>query len=96
MGRSSQTRHRIIANARTMPISASSSKQVEKDYAQLLTWADVYGHSSLPEKKMIVANLIRKVTIGRDYQIEIEFNFIYDELQKFTLPANSEPSEIGL
>lgn len=83
------------ANAR-YETAVSSSKQVEKDYAQLLSWADIYDHSSLPEKKMIVANLIEKVTIGRDYQMEIEFNFMYDDLLKFSLPANSEPGENGL
>lgn len=71
----------------------SSSKEVEKEYAQLLTWADIYERCTFPEKKMIVANLIKKVTVGRGYKIEIEFNFSYDEFQKFTLKANESPSE---
>ena len=77
------------ANAR-YETAVSSSKQVEKDYAQLLSWADIYEHSSLPEKKMIVANLIKKVTVGRDYKIEIEFNFTYDEFQKFSRSGTAE------
>ena len=66
---------------------------MEKEYAQLLTWADIYERCTFPEKKMIVANLIKKVTVGRGYKIEIEFNFSYDEFQKFTLKANESPSE---
>lgn len=45
---------------------------------------------------MIIANLIKKVTVGRNYKIEIEFNFSYDEFQKFTLKANENPCETEL
>lgn len=35
-------------------------------------------------------NLIKKVTVGRDYIIEIEFNFTYDEFQKFSRSGTAE------
>lgn len=77
------------ANAHYQDV-VSSSKQAEKEYGQLLTWADIYERCTFAEKKMIVANLIKKVTVGRDYKIEIEFNFTYDEFQKFSRSGTAE------
>ncbi|MBQ6430398.1 MAG: hypothetical protein IJJ99_00765 [Oscillospiraceae bacterium] len=68
----------------------SSSKQAEKEYDQLLTWADIYERCSFAEKKRIVAGLVKKVTVGRDYKIEIEFNFTYDEFRKFSRSGTAE------
>lgn len=77
------------ANAQYQSVT-STSKQTEKEYARLLTWADIYERCTFAEKKMIVANLIKKVTVGRDYKIEIEFNFTYDEFQKFSRSGTAE------
>ena len=31
---------------------------------------------------MIVAQLIKRVTVGRGYQVSVEFNITFDELQR--------------
>lgn len=48
---------------------------------EIITWADVYGGATLERKKMIVSQLIKKVTVGRGYQVSVEFNITFDELQ---------------
>ena len=49
---------------------------------EIITWADIYENSTLERKKMIVAQLIKRVTVGRGYQVSVEFNITFDELQR--------------
>ena len=49
---------------------------------EIITWADVYGGATLERKKMIVSQLIKKVTVGRGYQVSVDFNITFDELQR--------------
>jgi hypothetical protein len=64
-------------------------KSLQEKCNQLLSWADVYSESEPEVKKMIAARLIQKVTVGRGYEIDIEFSIsikqyleLYDEYRK--------------
>lgn len=41
----------------------------------MISWADVFIGASNDMQKMIASYLIKKVTISRDYELEIEYNF---------------------
>ena len=38
-----------------------------------MSWADLYAGSSIAGKKMILRQLIDRVSIGGDFEIEVEF-----------------------
>ena len=58
------------------------AEQRKAELDEIITWADIYENSTLERKKMIVAQLIKKVTVGRGYQMSVEFNITFDELQR--------------
>ncbi|MCC8182623.1 MAG: hypothetical protein LIO45_06600 [Clostridiales bacterium] len=57
----------------------ASNAAVEKEYNQILSWADLYDQATFDAKKMIVSQLIRAVYVRRDYEVEIDFNISFDE-----------------
>ena len=58
------------------------AQQRKDELNEIITWADVYGGATLERKKMIVSQLIKKVTVGRGYRVSVEFNITFDELQR--------------
>lgn len=58
-----------------------SAETVRQEYAQLVSWADMYDHYTFETKKMILAQFIKAVYVRRDYEIEIEFNVSFEEFQ---------------
>lgn len=43
-------------------------------HKQLLSWAELFDSASIDEKKVIASQLIKAVTLSRNYGIQIEFN----------------------
>lgn len=58
-----------------------SDKKLADEFDQIITWADLYDKSSFFAQKMIVAQLIKSVRVGRDYNIDIEFNVSFEEFK---------------
>ena len=52
------------------------------EFNKFLGWADVYQTASIEIKKMIVAKLIKRVNLKRDYEIDIEFNIGLEQYLK--------------
>ena len=50
------------------------TEKLERLFGKVLTWSEMFGSCSLDEKKMILSQLIHKIHIWKDNQIEIEFN----------------------
>ncbi|MEG1010739.1 MAG: hypothetical protein RSE54_02675 [Ruthenibacterium sp.] len=71
-----------------------SAQKLHKEYNRLLTWADLYDKSTFEAKKMIVAQFVKAVRVGRDYNIEIDFNVSFEEFQSYST-ENREP-EVAL
>jgi hypothetical protein len=70
-----------------------SAENLRKEYDRLLTWADLYDKSTFEAKKMIAAQFIKAVRVGRDYNIEIDFNVSFEEFQSF---CNDESADENL
>lgn len=62
-----------------------SSQELTSEYNQLLTWADLYETSTFETKKMIVSQFVKAVRVGRDYNIEVDFNVSFEEFQNFSM-----------
>ncbi len=54
-------------------------RDVERKYEDLLSWAGLYKKASMETKKMIISQLIKAVRVRRDYELEIDFNFAYEQ-----------------
>jgi DNA invertase Pin-like site-specific DNA recombinase len=63
--------------------SESIFESLKEKNNQLLSWADVYAESEPEVKKMIAAHLIQKVTVGRGYEIDIEFSISIKQYLEF-------------
>lgn len=72
-----------------------SSQSLQAEYDQLLSWADLYSKSSFEARKMILSQLIDSVYVGRDYRMEINFKFSFDEFNAQSLPFYSLQENAG-
>ena len=72
-----------------------SSQSLQAEYDQLLSWADLYSKSSFEARKMILSQLIDSVYVGRDYKMEINFKFSFDEFNTHPLPFYSLRENAG-
>jgi DNA invertase Pin-like site-specific DNA recombinase len=70
----------------------SSARRVQGEYEQLISWAEMYDNCTFEAKKMIVAQFVKKVSVRRDYEIDIEFNVSFDEFHRLYLD-NAEEAE---
>lgn len=61
----------------------NTSEGLKREYDRLLSWADLYDKSSFEAKKMILSQFIKAVRIGRDYNIEVDFNVSFEEFQSY-------------
>ena len=51
--------------------------KIDYYYEQFLTWADEFENATNEQKKMIVCQLIKSVTVKKGYRLDIEFNVSY-------------------
>lgn len=67
-----------------LQVLLETSEGIKREYDRLLSWADLYEKSTFEAKKMIVSQFIRSVHVGRDYNIEVDFNVSFDEFQSYS------------
>lgn len=53
--------------------SREMAEEVRAQYQRLLSWGELFANASIDEKKVVTANLIKAVTITRNYGIQVEF-----------------------
>lgn len=58
----------------------------------ILKTSDLYRESSFEAKKMIVSQFVKTVRVGRDYNIEVEFNVSFEDFQQYCI-ENGEISD---
>jgi cell shape-determining protein MreC len=49
-------------------------KEMQSKYDEVISWTQLYDVADMPAKKMIVANLINRIEIDLNYEINIDFN----------------------
>lgn len=49
--------------------------KIQKEYNQLISWADVFSNANLETQKMIASYMIKRVTLKKNYELEVEYNF---------------------
>lgn len=69
---------------------SNNAETVRQEYAQLVSWADMYDNCTLEAKKMIVAQFVKSISVKRDYEIDITFNVSFAEFQEISLEPETE------
>ena len=67
-----------------------SAVAVQKEYDKIMSWADLYAGSSIEGKKMILRQLIERVNIGRNFEIEVEFKISVTQFFDFLHPEGDK------
>ena len=62
---------------------------IRVEYNRILTWADMYEGSSIEARKMILRQIIKKVYIGRHYEVRLELSISFAEYQRLYLEEKS-------
>ena len=52
---------------------------IQTQYDNLISWADIFQDSNKETKKMITAYLIESVKVSRGYEVEIKFHIAYKQ-----------------
>ncbi|MEA5059524.1 MAG: recombinase family protein [Candidatus Pelethousia sp.] len=52
---------------------------MSKQIGQLQSWSTLYNNAEKPIKKMIASSLISRVTVSRDYSLNVQFNISYEQ-----------------
>ena len=68
----------------------SSAVAVQKEYDKIMSWADLYAGSSIEGKKMILRQLIERVNIGKNFEIEVEFKISVTQFFDFLHPEGDK------
>ena len=58
---------------------------IRSEYNRILTCADMYEGSSIEARKMIMRQIIKKVYIGRHYEVKLELSISFAEYQRLYL-----------
>lgn len=69
---------------------SNNAETVRQEYAQLVSWADMYDNCTFEAKKMIVAQFVKSISVKRDYEIDITFNVSFAEFQEISLEPETE------
>lgn len=49
--------------------------QIRQEHKRFVSWANVFADASIETQKMIASYMIKSVSIGQDYELNMEFNF---------------------
>lgn len=64
----------------------ASAEAFKTEYDKVLSWKELYESSSLEGKKMIVRQLIKKVSVRSDYSLNVELNLCYKQFEELMRP----------
>lgn len=59
-----------------------SGEAAREEYTQLIGWAELYEDCSFEAKKMIVAQFIKAIYVGRNYELDITFNVSFEDFHR--------------
>lgn len=81
-----ETRHRVLhTSERVSALSAemqdgsSRVAEMQAEFNRILSWSQIFDKSDMATKKMVCGYIIKRVTVYRDYQIDVEFNMTIEQ-----------------
>lgn len=64
-----------------------NTDKLQKLFGKVFTWSEMFASCNMDEKKMIVAQLIQKVTLYKNKKMEIEFNISIQQILDYQQKA---------
>lgn len=72
--------------ARTeLKLYTESAEAVRQEYAQLISWAEMYENCTFEAKKMIIAQFVKAAYVRRNYELDILFNVSFEDFQSLCI-----------
>jgi site-specific DNA recombinase len=77
-----RTSERVAALTQELEDNTFKVEEMQAEFERIISWSEIYDESSIEVKKMICGYVIKKVTVRRDYDLEIEFNITIEQFLK--------------
>lgn len=58
-----------------------SSSEIEREYNNVIKWADIYENADLPTKQIIVAHLIDSISVKKGYELTVNFKISLEQFE---------------
>ncbi|MCR4623022.1 MAG: hypothetical protein K5663_13165 [Clostridiales bacterium] len=49
------------------------NKEAKREIGELISWAEIFDYAETDTKKMIIPRLVKRIDVGADYTINIQF-----------------------
>lgn len=63
----------------------SSMATEQEEYKRFKSWADIYDMLNFETKKMFISYFVKAIYVYRDYEMDMEFNFSFEEFKHFSV-----------
>ena len=61
--------------------------EIKNQYSKALNWSEIFDDADIETKKMIVSYLIKKVSVSRGYDADIEVNI---DIEQFSIGMDNK------
>lgn len=86
---------RVTALASELEEGNVKISEMKQELDRILSWTEIFDESDMEVKKMICGYIIKKVSVFRDYQLEVEFNINVEQfLNGIDSIAEVDPKEL--
>lgn len=68
------TSERVTALTAELEDGNTKIAEMKQEFDRILSWSEIFDESDMEIKKMICGYIIKRVSVFRDYQLEVEFN----------------------
>ena len=75
----SEQQHKLDTLNTEMTEKKASMESVKPLYDRFKNWAEEFADSTMEQKKMIIAELVDRIEVGRDYKVSILLNMTYQQ-----------------
>lgn len=80
--RALKTHEQIQEIQQELDEGAAKISEMEAELERIISWSEIFDKSSMEVKKMICGSLLKRVTVYRDYQVEVEFSITLEQFLK--------------
>ena len=76
------TSERITALVMELEESNAKVTEMQAEFDRIVSWSEIFDESDIEVRKMICGFIIKRVTVRRDYDLEVEFNITVEQFLK--------------
>jgi len=84
---------RLSESRQEKEVEQSKLQSMYAQFSNIAAWAEEFDQVDIERKKMILAKIIRRITVEKDYKIHIQFFFTQERMMEAYKAANIKISE---